>query len=106
MDLDTEKTRETYNLYIKSTRGSLKNIIKRYYNVIACAKIFHFIILLDVRYYSLIFAYTNFKIYYFNTLCNYNKIVHVYKTTNFVVFCGILVPSLYALSIYELTLNV
>ena len=27
MDLDTEETRETHNLYIESTRGSLKNII-------------------------------------------------------------------------------
>jgi len=26
MDLGTEETRETYNLYIESTRGSLKNI--------------------------------------------------------------------------------
>jgi len=28
MDLDTEETRETHNLYIESTRKSLKNINK------------------------------------------------------------------------------
>jgi len=28
MDLDTEETRETHNLYTESIRGSLKNIIK------------------------------------------------------------------------------
>jgi len=31
MDLDTEETRETHNLYTESIRGSLKNIIKREY---------------------------------------------------------------------------
>ena len=31
MDLDMEETRETHNLYIESTRGSLKNIIKYLY---------------------------------------------------------------------------
>jgi len=28
MDLDTEETRETHNLYIERTRGNLKNIIQ------------------------------------------------------------------------------
>ena len=27
MDLDTEETRETHNLYIENTRGNLKNVI-------------------------------------------------------------------------------
>ena len=30
MDLDTEETRETHNLHIESTRGSLKNITLTY----------------------------------------------------------------------------
>jgi len=29
MDLDTEEIRETHNLYIENTYGSLKNIIKK-----------------------------------------------------------------------------
>ena len=37
MDLDTEEIRETHNLYIESTRGSLKNIIN---NVILIIKLY------------------------------------------------------------------
>jgi len=39
MDLDTEEIRETHNLYIESTHGNLKDIIKYFYGENILAKI-------------------------------------------------------------------